>query len=163
MDIITLGFGLSSCSLCGSEELASGVVMRNHFGNAPDCGRFDKSCSTSRTVQLDKKSEWVNLQTIFRRLFALALDALFSFSDLPIKVCLYAGALGIVVFMLAGVWVLVGKALGTAPLGWSSLGLSLYFLGSIQLLFLGIMGEYVFRIYRENQNRPLYFVQQYYA
>ena len=99
----------------------------------------------------------------YKRLFALALDALFSFSDFPIKLCLYTGCVGIIVFLLAGLWVLVSKLAGIAPFGWSSLGLSLYFLGSIQLLFLGILGEYVFRIYRENQNRPLYFVQQYYA
>jgi len=98
----------------------------------------------------------------YKRLFALALDALFSFSDLPIKICLYTGLFGMMVFFAAGIYVLVSKAEGVALLGWSSLGLSLYFLGSIQLLFLGIMGEYVFRIYRENQNRPLYFVQQYY-
>jgi dolichol-phosphate mannosyltransferase len=98
----------------------------------------------------------------YRRLFALALDALFAFSDLPIKICLYTGLVGIVVFMLAGIYVVVSKLAGVAPVGWSSLGVSLYFLGSIQLLFLGIMGEYVFRIYRENQNRPLYFVQHYY-
>ena len=97
----------------------------------------------------------------YKRLFALALDALFSFSDLPIKICLYTGLFGMVVFLLAGLYVLVSKARGVAMPGWSSLGLSLYFLGSIQLLFLGILGEYVFRIYRENQNRPLYFVQQY--
>ncbi|RPD46223.1 glycosyltransferase [Hymenobacter sediminis] len=98
----------------------------------------------------------------YKRLFALALDALFSFSDLPIKVCLYTGIFGILVFMLAGMYVLGSKIMGVALIGWSSLGLSLYFLGSIQLVFLGIMGEYVFRIYRENQNRPLYFVQHYY-
>jgi glycosyltransferase involved in cell wall biosynthesis len=98
----------------------------------------------------------------YKRLFALALDALFSFSDLPIKICLYTGLFGMMVFFAAGIYVLVSKAEGVAVLGWTSLGLSLYFLGSIQLLFLGIMGEYVFRIYRENQNRPLYFVQQYY-
>lgn len=98
----------------------------------------------------------------YQRLFALALDALFSFSNLPIKVCLYTGAVGIIVFMLAGMYVLISKIMGTALIGWSSLGLSLYFLGSVQLLFLGILGEYIFRIYRENQNRPLYFVQHYY-
>jgi glycosyltransferase involved in cell wall biosynthesis len=97
----------------------------------------------------------------YQRLFALALDALFSFSDLPIKICLYTGLLGIIVFTLAGIYVVVSKLAGVAPVGWSSLGMSLYFLGFIQLLFLGIMGEYVFRIYRENQNRPLYFVQHY--
>jgi len=99
----------------------------------------------------------------YGRLFALALDALFSFSNLPIKICLYSGLFGMVVFLLAGVYALSSKALGLALLGWTSLELSIYFMGSIQLLFLGIMGEYVFRIYRENQNRPLYFVQQYYA
>ncbi|MGI4883864.1 MAG: glycosyltransferase family 2 protein [Janthinobacterium lividum] len=99
----------------------------------------------------------------YGRLFSLALDALFSFSSLPIKICLYAGLFGMVVFLLAGTYALSSKALGWAPLGWTSLELSIYFMGSIQLLFLGIMGEYVFRIYRENQNRPLYFVQQYYA
>ena len=97
----------------------------------------------------------------YKRLFALALDALFSFSDLPIKICLYSGLLGMLVFLCAGIYVVVGKAMGVAPPGWSSLGLSIYFVGSIQLLFLGILGEYVFRIYRENQNRPLYFVQHY--
>ena len=99
----------------------------------------------------------------YQRLFALALDALFSFSDLPIKICLYSGLLGMIVFLTAGIYVVVSKLLGVAPFGWSSLGLSIYFVGSIQLLFLGILGEYVFRIYRENQNRPLYFVQHYHA
>jgi glycosyltransferase involved in cell wall biosynthesis len=96
------------------------------------------------------------------RLLKLALDALFSFSDLPIKICLYSGLVGMLVFLAAGIYVVASKVLGIAPFGWSSLGLSIYFVGSIQLLFLGILGEYVFRIYRENQNRPLYFVQRYY-
>jgi dolichol-phosphate mannosyltransferase len=96
------------------------------------------------------------------RLVALALDALFAFSDVPIKICLYSGLLGMMVFLAAGIYVVVSKILGVAPFGWSSLGLSIYFVGSIQLLFLGILGEYVFRIYRENQNRPHYFVQHYY-
>lgn len=96
------------------------------------------------------------------RLLKLALDALFSFSDLPIKICLYSGLVGMLVFLAAGIYVVASKLLGVAPFGWSSLGLSIYFVGSIQLLFLGILGEYVFRIYRENQNRPLYFVQRYY-
>ncbi|WP_324673410.1 glycosyltransferase family 2 protein [Hymenobacter sp. GOD-10R] len=97
----------------------------------------------------------------YKRLFALALDALFSFSDLPIKICLYTGLFGMIVFLLGGIWVLASKALHIAPFGWSSLELSIYFIGSIQLLFLGVLGEYVFRIYRENQNRPIYFIQDY--
>lgn len=99
----------------------------------------------------------------YKRLLSLALDALFSFSDLPIKLCLCAGLVGLVIFMLAGIYVVGSKLLGVAPAGWSSLQLSIYFMGSVQLLFLGILGEYVFRIYRENQNRPIYFVQDYHA
>lgn len=94
------------------------------------------------------------------KLFALATDAIFSFSRLPIRMCLWLGSIGTIVFMLAGIYVLVDKMLGLAVLGWSSTLLSLYFLGSIQLIFLGIVGEYVFRIYKESQNRPIYFIKK---
>jgi dolichol-phosphate mannosyltransferase len=93
-------------------------------------------------------------------LFRLASDALFAFSRLPIRFCLYIGLTGIFIFFLAGIHVLVSKILGWAPLGWSSTLISIYFLGSIQLTFLGILGEYLFRIYKESQNRPLYFIKQ---
>jgi len=94
------------------------------------------------------------------KLFSLATDAIFSFSRFPIRLCLYLGTLGTIVFMLAGIYVLIEKILGLALLGWSSTLLSLYFLGSIQLIFLGIVGEYVFRIYKESQNRPIYFIKK---
>jgi glycosyltransferase involved in cell wall biosynthesis len=94
------------------------------------------------------------------KLFALASDAIFSFSRFPIRLCLYLGSIGTIVFMLAGIYVLVEKILGLALLGWSSTLLSIYFLGSIQLIFLGIVGEYVFRIYKESQNRPIYFIKK---
>ena len=47
------------------------------------------------------------------------------------------------------------------PFGWSSTVLSIFFFGSVQLVFLGILGEYVYRIYRETQNRPLFIVREY--
>lgn len=103
-----------------------------------------------------------NSKMTFRQLFRLAGDALFSFSKLPLRFCLYLGLVGIIVSLVAGVYVLVSKVLGWAPLGWSSTTISIYFLGSIQLTFLGVMGEYVFRIYKESQNRPLYFVRDKY-
>jgi dolichol-phosphate mannosyltransferase len=96
-----------------------------------------------------------------KKLFNLAFDAIFSFSNLPIKVCLYTGLVGIIVFMLAGLYVLIDKLTGRALYGWSSTVLSIYFLGSVQLVFLGVLGEYVFRIYRETQNRPMFIVRDY--
>lgn len=97
----------------------------------------------------------------YKRLISLGLDAIFSFSDLPIKVCLYTGIVGMLVFLAGGIYVMVSKLLGVAPIGWSSLGMSIYFVGCIQLLSLGIVGEYVFRTYRESQNRPIYLEKEY--
>ncbi len=92
------------------------------------------------------------------KLFILGADAIFSFSRLPIRICLVLGLIGTLVFMVAGIYVLIAKIFGFAVLGWSSTVLSIYFLGSIQLIFLGVVGEYVYRIYKESQKRPLYFI-----
>lgn len=97
-----------------------------------------------------------------RKLFMLASDAIFSFSRFPIRLCLIMGLIGVIVFMAAGIYVLIAKTYGFAIIGWSSTLLSIYFLGSIQLIFLGILGEYVYRSYKESQNRPVYFVKNFY-
>jgi dolichol-phosphate mannosyltransferase len=97
-----------------------------------------------------------------RKLFILASDAIFSFSRFPVRFCLILGTLGTMVFMGAGIYVLIAKATGIAVPGWSSILLSIYFLGSVQLVFLGILGEYIFRNYKESQNRPVYFVRKFY-
>lgn len=96
------------------------------------------------------------------KLTVLATDAIFSFSKFPIKVCLFLGIFGTIVFMIAGIYVLIAKIFGFAIIGWSSTVLSIYFLGSIQLIFLGVVGEYVYRIYKESQNRPIYLVKKFY-
>ena len=96
------------------------------------------------------------------KLIVLAADAIFSFSKFPIKVCLFLGTFGTIIFFFAGVYALVDKMLGHSLFGWSSTVLSIYFLGSIQLVFLGVMGEYVYRIYKESQNRPIYLVKKFY-
>ena len=97
-----------------------------------------------------------------RKLFILAADAIFSFSRFPIRFCLILGTIGTLVFMAAGIYVFIAKVYGFAVIGWSSTLLSIYFLGSIQLVFLGILGEYVYRSYKESQNRPVYFVRKFY-
>lgn len=96
------------------------------------------------------------------KLLTLASDAIFAFSRFPVRFCLVIGALGTLVFMCAGIYVLIAKAYGFAITGWSSTLLSIYFLGSIQLVFMGILGEYVYRNYKESQNRPVYFVRKFY-
>jgi dolichol-phosphate mannosyltransferase len=96
------------------------------------------------------------------KLFRLGFDAVFSFTDLPIKLCLYTGLAGMVSCVIAFFYVILSKLTGIAPFGWSSTTLSIFFLGFIQLIFLGILGEYLFRVYRESQDRPLYIISEIY-
>ncbi len=97
-----------------------------------------------------------------KKLFLLAADAIYSFSKWPIIICLYLGLLGILIFLGAIVYTFVSKFLGLAPIGWSSMFLTISFFGSVQLTFLGLIGEYIYRIFKEVQDRPIYFVQDIY-
>lgn len=97
-----------------------------------------------------------------KKLFLLASDAIYSFSKWPIIICLYLGLLGIFIFFLAIIYTVASKFLGFAPIGWSSMFLAISFFGSVQLTFLGLIGEYVYRIFKEVQDRPIYFVQDIY-
>ena len=96
------------------------------------------------------------------KLFSLAADAIYSFTKWPIRVCLYLGILGVITFSVAIVYTVASKLLGLAPIGWSSMFLAISFFGSVQLTFLGLIGEYIYRIFKEVQARPLYFVKSIY-
>jgi len=98
-----------------------------------------------------------------RKLLALAADAIYSFSKWPIKACLYFGLLGILIFLGAIVYTFVSKTMGFAPIGWSSTFLAVSFFGSVQLTFLGVIGEYIYRIFKEVQNRPIYIIKDIYV
>lgn len=98
----------------------------------------------------------------FWKLFSLASDAIYSFSKWPIKACLYFGVLGVTIFLGAIIYTLVSKTMGFAPIGWSSMFLAVSFFGSVQLTFLGLIGEYVYLIFKEVQNRPVYIVKDIY-
>ena len=97
----------------------------------------------------------------FRKLLSLALDAIFSFSNLPVKICLYSGLIGVILIFMSVIYIIIGKITGLAPLGWSSIIISIYFIGSVQLLSIGILGEYVYRIYKETQNRPIFLINSF--
>ena len=125
--------------------------IRSFIGFKQDSILFD------RPERLDGKAKMSR-----KKLFALAADAIYSFSKWPIKVCLYLGIIGIIVFLGAIIYTIVSKFLGFAPTGWSSTFLAISFFGSVQLTFLGIIGEYIFRIFKEVQNRPIYFVKEFY-
>lgn len=98
----------------------------------------------------------------FKHLMSLAADAIFSFSRLPIKICFYLGLAGVIVFMTVGLIMLFGEEKVSLVNDYRPMLIGIYFLGSVQLAFIGILGEYVFKGYKESQNRPMYFVRNEY-
>jgi polyisoprenyl-phosphate glycosyltransferase len=100
----------------------------------------------------------------FRALIGLAIDGLVSFSSYPLRLVTYLGLATIGVSMSLLVWVL-GDALykGTGPRGWASTIVVVLFMGSVQLISLGIMGEYIRLIFLESKRRPTYIIGDYQA
>jgi len=98
----------------------------------------------------------------YMKLVSMAGDAIFSFSRWPVRICLVAGSLSLMVMIIALIYASVSKILGLAPLGWSSTFISIYVFGTLQLLFLGIIGEYIYRVYKEVQDRPSYIIKKFY-
>ncbi len=96
----------------------------------------------------------------FSRLMLLAFDAIFSFSKLPLKLSWIIGIIGILLSLTGASVVIYKKIVGVAITGWTSTMLSIFFLGSVQLFFLGILGEYVFRIFIETKDRPIYIIRK---
>ena len=98
----------------------------------------------------------------YRQLFSLAIDGITSFSSLPLRISTIAG---LFISMLAFIYMMVVfvKALiwGNPVQGYPSLLVIILFLGGIQLLSLGIIGEYIGRIYNETKNRPDYIVREF--
>jgi dolichol-phosphate mannosyltransferase len=95
----------------------------------------------------------------FKHLMSLAADAIFSFSRLPIKICFYIGFIGAIVFMVLGIYLFFQSGSMFFGSDYRPMLVGLLFLGCVQLAFIGIVGEYVFKGYKESQNRPMYFVR----
>lgn len=95
------------------------------------------------------------------RLTQLAIEGITSFSNAPLRLATWVG-LGAAVFAFAyGLWVLAKALLwGDAVRGYPTLMVVILFLGGVQLLALGVIGEYLGRNYAESKQRPLYFIAE---
>ncbi|MFO3703563.1 glycosyltransferase family 2 protein [Xanthomonas codiaei] len=93
------------------------------------------------------------------RLWNFALDGITSFSTVPLRVATYLGLLTALAAFLFGGWVVIKAALVGDPVaGWPTMMSVILFLGGIQLIALGLIGEYLGRLYDEAKQRPLYLV-----
>jgi hypothetical protein len=76
-----------------------------------------------------------------------------------LRLATWLGATGVLVCLALGVYVFASYLYGNTVSGWTSLFVALVFLGAVQLLCLGLLGEYVGRVYAAVQGRPAYFVE----
>lgn len=94
-------------------------------------------------------------------MWRLALDGVLSFSLLPLRLAAWTGFLVAAASMLGVLYGVASRLLGDDPVrGWTMMFLAVLFLGGAQLVFIGILGEYVGRIYGEAKRRPLYLVRE---
>ena len=95
-----------------------------------------------------------------KKMLALAVNGITSFSTEPIKIIQKTGVLVLLVCLAAAVYAFISYMTGNVEKGWTSLILSIWFLGGVQLLAIGVIGEYVGKIYGEVKQRPLYHIEE---
>ncbi len=120
-------------------------------------GYPSKELLYDRAPRLDGKTSFN-----YWSLWNLALEGITSFSVFPLQLATYLGFFVSFVAVFYGVWIIINTALsGSHVPGYPSLMSVILFLGGIQLMTLGLVGEYIGRIFNETKNRPLYFVEAY--
>jgi glycosyltransferase involved in cell wall biosynthesis len=97
-----------------------------------------------------------------KKMLRLALDGITSFSTLPLKFSFVLGLGATALAIIMALWAAVTKVIdpGSTSPGWASLVVAITFMGGVQLITLGIIGEYIGRIYEEVKQRPLFIIRE---
>lgn len=120
-----------------------GIVTK--LGYKTDCVYYD------RAARIAGKSGYP-----LRKMLNFAIDGITSFSVKPVRMVFMMGVLFLLIALIMLIYVLTAVALGRSVSGWPSLILSVWLVGAFVLIGLGIIGEYVGKIYVEVKNRPRY-------
>ncbi|MBB1129375.1 glycosyltransferase family 2 protein [Limosilactobacillus balticus] len=93
------------------------------------------------------------------KMLHFALDGITSFSIAPIHLILYLGLITVAISIICMIYVIIEKCLGHVVSGWSSLMISIWLLGGIQLISISVIGEYIGKIFSEVKHRPRYTIE----
>jgi glycosyltransferase involved in cell wall biosynthesis len=96
----------------------------------------------------------------YTKMIKFALDGLTSFSSVPLKLATFLGYITSFFAFVYACSVFIQKALGITVQGWATIMVGMLFLGGIQLICIGIMGEYIARIFNQTKQRPMYIVEE---
>ena len=120
------------------------------IGYRTDCVYYD------RKIRVAGKSKYP-----LRKMLALAIEGITSFSVKPIRYIVLLGFLSVLLSLAAFIYALVSYIFFTVEPGWTSLIVSIWFLGGVQLISIGLIGEYIGKIYMEVKGRPRYNIEKY--
>ena len=95
-----------------------------------------------------------------KKMLSFAFDGITSFSVKPMRLILVLGAVIFALSLVMLVWTLVERIIGATVSGWASLMCSIWMIGGIQLLALGVIGEYVGKVYSETKARPRFIIER---
>lgn len=98
----------------------------------------------------------------YRKMIKFAFDGIASFSNMPLKLATWFGYITSLLAFLYACSVFVQKFMGYTVQGWATIMVGMLFLGGVQLICLGILGEYIGRIFNEIKQRPLYVIEEIY-
>ncbi len=96
-----------------------------------------------------------------KKMLAFAFDGITSFSVKPLSLITGVGFIIFLLSILAGLYALISYLLGSAVSGWTSIIVSLWFLGGVQLTCLGVVGQYIGKIYGEVKQRPRFIIEKF--
>ena len=95
-----------------------------------------------------------------RNMLGLAFDGITSFSIQPLRLIMGAGCVVAILSFIGVIWAVVRQMMGATVAGWASMTCIICFVGGVQLICLGVMGEYIGKIYMEVKGRPRYIVAE---
>lgn len=115
----------------------------------------------SANVYYDRHERFAGVSKYpLRKMIAFAFEGITSFSIVPIRMVTMIGFILFLVSIIAGIYTLWSKLAGHSFGGWASLMLSIWFIGGVQLMGMGLIGEYIGKIYLESKERPRYLIEK---
>lgn len=96
-----------------------------------------------------------------KKMLSFAFDGITSLSITPIRLITTCGAISCIIAVAMAIYAIVQKIMGHTIAGWASLMVSIWFLGGVQLIAMGLIGEYAGKIYKEVKRRPRYIIETY--
>ncbi|MBP5166258.1 MAG: glycosyltransferase family 2 protein [Oscillospiraceae bacterium] len=124
-------------------------------GIAPQLGFRSACVEYERAERFAGKSKYP-----LKKMLSFAFDGVSSFSVRPLRAALVLGGAAFAVSIVILIYCLIRHLCGKTVSGWTSLGVSIWALGGLQLLMIGVVGEYVGKVYLETKKRPRYIIEE---